>query len=135
MDSDMITLEFEDEIEANADGFYFGDTRYVNVCYQGIPFSGMIDIKQNSYHESRKLVTFRNGLLHSFDDLPAVVIPNLNFSSWWVNGEHHRETGPARIYELRLFFVFQGMDLNFNEWLALIDVSDAEKVMLKIQYG
>jgi hypothetical protein len=63
--------------------------------------------------------TYKNGLLHSYDDMPAFVngtrhkwykdgvlhregdLPALvdTYSTeWWVNGQRHREDGPALVY-------------------------------------
>lgn len=41
--------------------------------------------------------TYLNGVLHSFDDSPAIVLASGN-SVWYRNGKLHRDNGPAMVY-------------------------------------
>ena len=45
----------------------------------------------------RNNCTYANGLLHSFDDMPAVIRPGY-ILHWYANGKRHRIDGPAVIY-------------------------------------
>jgi hypothetical protein len=46
--------------------------------------------------------TYKNGLLHSFEDLPAVNVDDGKYKEWFKNGKLHREGDlPALIHGLR----------------------------------
>ena len=57
--------------------------------------------------------TYRNGLLHSYDDNPAAISDVLLTQFWYKNGKRHREGGLPAV-------VFMGRDLfcpgGYNEW-------------------
>jgi len=40
-------------------------------------------------HEDRDGWTYKNGVLHSYNDKPAII--NVNYQAWYQNGERHRE--------------------------------------------
>lgn len=78
---------------------------------------------------------------------------------WYVDGIHHREDGPAIIdtdgteYWIRhnnfhrvdgpafcdprghREFYLNGVNYKIDDWLELLDISPAEKVLLKMQWG
>jgi hypothetical protein len=41
--------------------------------------------------------TYLNGKLHSYNDKPAIIYPNV-YRAWYKEGRKHREDGPAIIY-------------------------------------
>jgi hypothetical protein len=76
-----------------------------------------------------------NGVNHRTDG------PAIEFSDgdkWWVlNGEHHRTDGPAIEYMSgNVEFRLRGEYYTFDEWLiANTEISEEEKVMMKLRYG
>ena len=56
---------------------------------------------------------------------------------WRIGNKLHRADGPATIWPDGVHvWCWQGWATSFNEWLALnSDISEEEKVMLKLEYG
>jgi hypothetical protein len=55
---------------------------------------------------------------------------------WYQHGECHRDDGPA--YESAnggKSWYLHDQCLTFDEWLNKVDMSDEDKVMLKLEYG
>lgn len=124
----MIHLEFETHADAAADGW---GPPYRRVRYKGDLFTGTIRFSQR---EIWPFQSFLKGELHSFDDLPAS--DNGSTRCWFKNGQRHRETGPAISHRGgNDFFYLDNQSLFFDDWLNCLNVSSAEKVLLKMQYG
>lgn len=43
-------------------------------------------------------VSYRNGLVQSYNDNPALFVPELNLKVWYKFGKIHRDKGPALLY-------------------------------------
>ena len=76
-----------------------------------------------------------NGNLHR-EDGPAIEWANGD-KAWCVNNNLHRTAGPAVEYaDGHATWHLEGIRLSFEEWLAkTTGVTDEEKVMFKLQYG
>jgi hypothetical protein len=75
-----------------------------------------------------------DGELHR-DDGPAVI--RANGDKWWCqHGKLHRDDGPAWEYAdgANGWWLNDNL-LSFDEWLDKADISDEDKVMMKLQYG
>jgi len=56
----------------------------------------------------------------------------------WYNmdGEYHREDGPAIIYTDDCEYYLNGKEFyDINEWLSALNKTDEEKMLLKLQYS
>jgi hypothetical protein len=75
-----------------------------------------------------------NGKLHR-DDGPALERTS-GAKSWWQHGKIHRDDGPAveRADGDNWWYLY-GQRLSFDVWLDKVDMSDEEKVMMKLKYG
>ena len=76
---------------------------------------------------------YANDQLHRLDG-PAVLWPN-GFKQWFVNGKLHREDGPA--YEgadgTKQWYL-NDKEYSLDDWLEALDVSDEDKVFLKLKW-
>jgi hypothetical protein len=78
---------------------------------------------------------YLDGRLHRTDG-PA--IENADGSkTWWLNGFLHRTDGAACEWsDGDLWWYLNGEKYKFDKWLELNpDLTDGEKVMMKLQYG
>jgi hypothetical protein len=69
------------------------------------------------------------------DDGPAVEHPSGD-KSWYQYGVRHRDDGPAM--ELACgskYWYLNNRSISFDEWLDRSDMSDEDKVMMKLKYG
>jgi hypothetical protein len=83
---------------------------------------------------SNKFWRDSNGVLHRTDG-PAIIYIN-GHKEWWQHGKRHRDDGPAVMYADGHQRWFQhGKWLPFAQWLEEVDISDEDKVMMKLQYG
>jgi hypothetical protein len=77
---------------------------------------------------------YKNGQYHR-EDGPAVEYED-GSKFWHVNGERHRLDGPA--YEdadgSKAWYVNDSGYSSFDEWLEAVDVSDEQKVFLKLKW-
>jgi hypothetical protein len=75
------------------------------------------------------------GKIHRLDG-PAVLLSN-GVTQWWVDNKRHRTDGPAIEYgDGDRSWWLHGNWLPFAAWLKENDeLSDGEKVMMKLQYG
>jgi hypothetical protein len=57
--------------------------------------------------------------------------------SWWINGIRHRTDGPAvEFTDGDMWWYMHGQGYSFDNWLELNpDLTDGEKLMMKLQYG
>jgi hypothetical protein len=56
----------------------------------------------------------------------------------WYNEEgfYHREDGPACFYtDGSIDWAYNGSRYTFNEWCVAANISDEDKMMLRLQYG
>jgi hypothetical protein len=55
---------------------------------------------------------------------------------WYLNGKCHREDGPAIDWGdgTKTWYLYD-QRLSFDGWLEEVDISDEDKVMMKLQYG
>jgi hypothetical protein len=68
-------------------------------------------------------------------DGPAVIWAD-GSKFWYQHGNRHRDDGPA--YESvngATLWCQHGKWLSFDEWLDEVDISDEDKVMMKLKYG
>jgi hypothetical protein len=55
----------------------------------------------------------------------------------WFNeeGYYHREDGPALLFaDGRRFWRINGIAMSFNQWLRALNISDEEKMLLRLRY-
>jgi hypothetical protein len=77
---------------------------------------------------------YQRGELHR-DDGPAVEFAT-GYNAWYQHGFRHRDDGPAINYPSGLKeWYLSGQQLTFDTWLDTGNISDEEKVMMKLQYG
>jgi hypothetical protein len=78
---------------------------------------------------------YLHGLHHRMDG-PAIESANGN-KIWFYRGHRHRIDGPAVEWaDGDKYWYLHGKLSSFNEWLeANTELTDEEKVMLKLQYG
>jgi hypothetical protein len=75
-----------------------------------------------------------NGYFHR-DNGPAIEHTD-GSKQWYQHGNRHRDDGPAVQYSHGTkYWYLYGKYLSFNEWLDEVDISDEDKVMMKLQYG
>jgi hypothetical protein len=69
------------------------------------------------------------------DDGPAIIYIN-GHKEWWQHGKRHRDDGPAVVYASghQRWYLYD-QRLSFDGWLNKVDMSDEDKVMMKLQYG
>jgi hypothetical protein len=55
---------------------------------------------------------------------------------WFLHGKFHRDDGPAVIYTNGTkFWYLNDNCLVFDKWIYEVDMSDEDKVMMKLKYG
>ena len=75
-----------------------------------------------------------DGKLHR-DDGPAIMYAS-GTKEWWQHGECHRDNGPAIEYANgHKEWWLNDRYLSFNQWLDQANISDEDKVMMKLKYG
>ena len=77
---------------------------------------------------------YKNGKLHR-EDGPA--FEGVDGSKWWcLNGKSHREDGPAIIWAdgTKAWWLDDKWHPLFDEWLKELDVSDEDKLFLKLKW-
>jgi hypothetical protein len=76
-----------------------------------------------------------NGQYHR-EDGPAIVYVNGD-EDWYLHGDYHRTNGPAIVWaDGTASWYLHGSHYTFDGWLiANTEISDEEKVMMKLQYG
>jgi len=57
-----------------------------------LPWTGVIE-----NYKSYKLISCKDGVMHSFDDKPSVIMENSD-QYWYKDGNLHRDNGPAAIF-------------------------------------
>jgi hypothetical protein len=74
-------------------------------------------------------------VLHRTDG-PAIEYAN-GRKGWYLNDDRHRTDGPAIEWaDGQMDWYLNGRVYSFDEWLELNpDLTDGEKVMMKLQYG
>ena len=75
---------------------------------------------------------YLNGKLHRLDGPAAITAAG---SKWWYkNGKKHREDGPAVIFANgRKEWWLNNKEYSFDSWLKELDVSDDDKLFLKLK--
>jgi hypothetical protein len=69
------------------------------------------------------------------DDDPAVVRAN-GYQAWYQHGLRHRANGPAIEYACGYKeWYLNNRYLLFDDWLDEVNISDEDKVMMKLKYG
>jgi hypothetical protein len=77
---------------------------------------------------------YQHGNRHR-DDGPALIYANGD-KLWYQHDNIHRDDGPAVEYANgRKFWYLNNKHLTFDEWLYEVDISDEDKVMMKLKYG
>jgi hypothetical protein len=84
--------------------------------------------------ESGSKMWFLNGERHR-EDGPAVV--HNNHKCWFLNGKKHRIDGPAVEWgDGHISWYLDHVNMSFDKWLSTNQtLTDEEKVMYKLQYG
>src|SRR5574343_615227 len=98
-------------------------------------FTGKIIIYTN--RALNRKYTLCNGVLHSFNDEPAVWT-HYGRNLWFHNGIIHRETGPALIHnygEVVGLFYLNDKEMSLYEFLENVPLSNEEKLELVLKYG
>ena len=76
----------------------------------------------------------QHGRFHQ-DNGPAVIQANGD-TEWYQYGKLNRTDGPAiEFADGRGFFWLNNRHLPFDEWANEVDLSDEDKVMMKLKYG
>jgi hypothetical protein len=79
-------------------------------------------------------VWYQHGNRHR-DDGPAIEWPD-GGKSWFQHGVRHRDNGPAVIWaDGSVSWYLDATQLTFNRWLDRVNISDEDKVMMKLKYG
>jgi hypothetical protein len=79
-------------------------------------------------------VWYQHGYLHR-DDGPAIEHAD-GSKQWWQRGNRHRTDGPAIIYARGTKqWWLNDYYMSFDRWLDKVDISDEDKVMMKLKYG
>lgn len=74
------------------------------------------------------------GQLHRIDG-PAM-IDDEGREWWYRHGVQHREDGPAFVGIVHKTFYLDGVRYTeVDNWLLALDISDADRVLLKMQWG
>ena len=86
---------------------------------------------------SGKRVTLLNGIVHSFNDEPAISMLDAVCTKQWVcNGVVSRHTGPALIYfDGNYRFVINGVKYTFDEFIKLSNATDEQKIEMLLKYS
>ena len=75
-----------------------------------------------------------NGKFHR-DDGPAVIYADGD-KAWYQHGVRHRADDPAIIgADGTEYWYLNHTQLTFDEWIDKVNMSDEDKVMMKLQYG
>jgi hypothetical protein len=77
---------------------------------------------------------YHNGLRHRTDG-PAVEYAN-GTKMWCQNDQLHRIDGPAVEYAsgAKSWYI-KGVEYTFNEWLNLVDTTEVQKTLMRLQYA
>ena len=68
-------------------------------------------------------------------DVPAVILAD-SYQAWYQHGLRHRANGPAVEWpDGHKEWCLRGKYLSFDQWLDKVDMSDEEKVMMKLAHG
>jgi hypothetical protein len=78
---------------------------------------------------------FQHGVRHR-DNGPAVENAN-GHKAWYQYGVRHRDDGPAIEWANggKSWYLNDNCLLSFDEWFNKVDISDEDKVMMKLKYG
>jgi hypothetical protein len=75
-----------------------------------------------------------DGNIHRTDG-PAIIYADGD-CEWYQHGLRHRDNGPALEYASgSKSWYLHGEYLSFEEWLDEVNISDEDKVMMKLKYG
>jgi hypothetical protein len=75
-----------------------------------------------------------NGKVHRVDG-PAVIRAD-GYKSWYQHGVRHRVDGPAIEWpDGYNEWYLHNKCLTFDEWIDKVDISDEDKVFMKLKYG
>lgn len=99
-----------------------------------VNFSGTIILYEKDEYNPYNKISFNEGLLHSFDDEPALE-DNLT-KMWMKNGLPHRIGGPSYItirYSHHIKWAIEGKYYNYNTYLDMID--DDKRIMVILKYA
>lgn len=106
-----------------------------------VDFSGKITfIPSKETYWTKKVFTYKSGVLYSYEDQPSVVYNDIyidsSISFWHKNGELHRETGPARIStnDSTHTWYLNGYRLPYDKFLSALD-SDEKRLMVILEHG
>jgi hypothetical protein len=68
-------------------------------------------------------------------DVPAVILSD-GYQAWYQHGLRHRDNGPAIEWpDGEKSWYLNNRYLLFDDWLDEVNISDEDKVMMKLKYG
>jgi hypothetical protein len=77
---------------------------------------------------------YQNDQLHRTDG-PAIEYAS-GTKAWYQNNKRHRTDGPAVEYAGgEKAWWFKGVEYTFNEWLELVDTTEPQKTLMRLQYA
>jgi hypothetical protein len=77
---------------------------------------------------------YQNDLLHRTDG-PAIEFAS-GAKSWYHNGLRHRTDGPAiERADGDKYWYIKGVDYTFNNWLELVNTTEVQKTLMRLQYA
>jgi hypothetical protein len=77
---------------------------------------------------------YQNNQLHRTDG-PAIEFID-GTKMWYQNNKRHRTNGPAIEYDNGYkFWWFKGYEYTFIDWLNLVDFTEPQKTVMRLQYA
>jgi hypothetical protein len=77
---------------------------------------------------------YQNGQLHRTNG-PAIEFAS-GAKSWYHNGLRHRTDGPAiERADGDKYWYIKGVDYTFNNWLELVNTTEVQKTLMRLQYA
>lgn len=78
------------------------------------------------FHDNGDVVTYRNGLVHSWEDYEPAVITKDGFFIFFKDGKIHRERGPAFFNPVGKLceYWLDGVQYSYEKWDLITNHSD-----------
>jgi hypothetical protein len=66
----------------------------------------------------------------------GMIIDKYGRKCWYQNGRRHRTDGPAIEYpDGDKHWYIRGVWYDFNDWLNLVDITEVQKTLMRLQYA
>jgi hypothetical protein len=79
-------------------------------------------------------IWYQNNQLHRTNG-PAIEFA-YGDKAWYQNNKRHRTDGPAVEYtDGYKAWWFKGVEYDFNDWLNLVDITEVQKTLMRLQYA